>query len=145
MNQDPNQANNQGHGQWPEYAKIGLLLVIFIWAIILIALGGPFLIERVVPYVLGLDSTQEPSVVPEFAPETDVQQPADGQGGEPSVDSTSDGDQLLRHTVKEGETLHEIAVNYDITVEDIASANNIINPNQLQPGTVLIIPRPDSQ
>lgn len=44
------------------------------------------------------------------------------------------------HTVKAGENLTVIAIRYGTTVAAIASANNIVNPNNISVGQVLIIP-----
>lgn len=45
-----------------------------------------------------------------------------------------------RHTVRAGETLYSIARRYGVTVQRIASANRITNPNLIRVGQVLIIP-----
>lgn len=44
------------------------------------------------------------------------------------------------HTVRAGETLLEIARLYNVNAADITSANNLANPNQIQPGQQLTIP-----
>jgi LysM repeat protein len=44
------------------------------------------------------------------------------------------------HTIAPGETLSEIASLYDLTVDDLAGANGIGDPNLVQPGQVLKIP-----
>lgn len=46
----------------------------------------------------------------------------------------------LWHTVQRGENLYRIALRYDSSVEAIAAANNIANPNRLQTGQHLWIP-----
>ncbi len=45
------------------------------------------------------------------------------------------------HIVKAGDTLNKIAKNYEVTVEQIAMANNIKNVNLIKIGQKLIIPR----
>jgi LysM repeat protein len=60
---------------------------------------------------------------------------------------TSDGDGNGRtgptqYTVQAGDTLTRIAKHYGVTVHDIMRANNIMNPNYIQPGQVLNIPAP---
>ena len=47
----------------------------------------------------------------------------------------------IKHTVVSGETLYGIAVKYGTTVDAIVKANNIVNPNLIDVGQVLIIPR----
>ena len=58
---------------------------------------------------------------------------------------TSEGDGRtgpIQYTVQAGDTLTKIATHYGITVNDIMRANNIMNPNYIQPGQVLNIPAP---
>jgi LysM repeat protein len=44
------------------------------------------------------------------------------------------------HTVQPGENLFRIALRYGLTVDQLAAANGIANPAQIQVGTVLTIP-----
>ncbi len=46
----------------------------------------------------------------------------------------------VRHIVRAGDTLGNIAEQYDVPLEDIAAVNNILDPNLLDVGTELIIP-----
>ncbi|MDU7149893.1 MAG: LysM peptidoglycan-binding domain-containing protein [Clostridium sp.] len=55
-----------------------------------------------------------------------------------STGSTSDGT-ATTYTVKEGDTLSEIAQRYGTTTERLAQINNISNPNLIYPGQVLEI------
>lgn len=48
----------------------------------------------------------------------------------------------VQYTIVAGDTLTKIATQYGVTVKDIMRANNIANPNYIQPGQVLIIPAP---
>jgi LysM repeat protein len=61
----------------------------------------------------------------------------DTQGTGAAVRSTTD---LVKHTVKSGETLGGIARKYDVSLGDIAVANNISDPAKIRPGMELIIP-----
>lgn len=45
-----------------------------------------------------------------------------------------------QYTVQNGDTLAEIASNYGITVNDIVQANNLVTPDKISVGQVLIIP-----
>ncbi|NPV66812.1 MAG: LysM peptidoglycan-binding domain-containing protein [Anaerolineae bacterium] len=45
-----------------------------------------------------------------------------------------------QHIVRRGETLFRIALRYGITVDALARANNLANPNQIYAGQALIIP-----
>lgn len=46
----------------------------------------------------------------------------------------------VRHTVKPGESLDQIAKRYGVTRRDIAVKNNITDPKKLRPGQELVIP-----
>jgi LysM repeat protein len=52
-----------------------------------------------------------------------------------------DGVEGLQHEVLPGQTLFQIAELYGLSVQEIAAANNLVNPTQLQPGMILIIPQ----
>jgi putative chitinase len=47
-----------------------------------------------------------------------------------------------RYTVQPGDTLRDIAAAYSTTWQEIARLNNIVNPNRIYPGQVLLIPAP---
>lgn len=44
------------------------------------------------------------------------------------------------YTVRHGDTLREIATHYGVTWQAIAQRNNLVNPNRIYPGQVLVIP-----
>lgn len=46
---------------------------------------------------------------------------------------------VTRHTVQRGETLQIIAARYGTTWQAIAAQNNLVNPNRIFPGQVLVI------
>ena len=50
------------------------------------------------------------------------------------------GSEVVKHTVKSGETLGGIARKYEVRQGDIAVANNIADPAKIRPGMELIIP-----
>lgn len=67
----------------------------------------------------------------------------DAGGGAPSTDQPpSTG--TTSHTVQQGETLSSIASQYGLTAEELATANNLANTDQLAVGQVLVIPAPGS-
>jgi len=70
---------------------------------------------------------------PEFTPTPDAPHPLPTQ----RIDD-------LTYTVQRGDSLSAIARQYQISLETLASANNIVNPNLIEPGQVLLIPRPES-
>lgn len=49
------------------------------------------------------------------------------------------------YIVQVGDTLYKIAIAHDVTVEDIAAANGIVNIDSLEVGQELLIPGPGSQ
>ena len=49
---------------------------------------------------------------------------------------------LATHTVKKGETLAAIALQYGLDYRELAAWNNIVNPNRIEIGQVLIVSRP---
>jgi LysM repeat protein len=53
---------------------------------------------------------------------------------------TGAGDGDILHTVQTGENLFRIALRYGLTYQELASYNNITNPNALVPGQVIRIP-----
>lgn len=54
------------------------------------------------------------------------------KGKEPSVD--------INYVVKKGDTLIKIASKYNTTYQELASYNNISNPNKIYPGQIIKIP-----
>ncbi len=52
-----------------------------------------------------------------------------------------EGVETVTHVVQPGENMFRIALKYGTTVEAIAAANNIINPNYVYPGQKLVIPK----
>jgi LysM repeat protein len=46
----------------------------------------------------------------------------------------------VKYTIKPGDTLSGIALEYGITVDDIVKANNMTDPNSIQAGDVINIP-----
>src|SRR5690606_29776587 len=53
---------------------------------------------------------------------------------------TEDASGPTTHIVQAGETLGIISQQYDVAIEDIAVANNIVNVNAISVGEELIIP-----
>lgn len=129
----------------PEYSKFIALLVVFVVLILGLAWLSPSMISGVVPAVLGLDGAaagkgetaveEMPDSEPEGAAGPEIAAPAEGQE-EAGVEAEG-----IFHEVQEGQTLYQLAALYGVSVEEIAAANNLVNPTQLEAGTVLIIPQ----
>lgn len=126
-----------------EYLKFVAVLAVMLLVLFCLAWLIPPLLTNAVPAALGLDGSStidmpvdsEPQemqegIVPELAPNEPVQENA-----YPVPDTT-----VVYHLVVEGETLAQIAAIYGLSVESLAAANNLISPQQLEAGTVLVIP-----
>ena len=69
-----------------------------------------------------------------------VSAPSPGSGSRHSFSEFGDTVDAFVHTVKSGDTLFEIALRYDQTVEALVAANNLLDPGLLHVGQQLIIP-----
>ncbi len=58
----------------------------------------------------------------------------------PGTDSNPDQSASVTHTVQAGDTLSIIASRYQTTVYELMEANNLINPNLIHRGQILVIP-----
>jgi murein DD-endopeptidase MepM/ murein hydrolase activator NlpD len=67
-----------------------------------------------------------------FAQEADI---------EPTpADASAQQEGVTLHVVQRGENLYRIAVQYGLTIDDLARFNNLVNPNNLKVGERLLIP-----
>jgi hypothetical protein len=48
--------------------------------------------------------------------------------------------EMLKYTVQEGDTLYDIALRYDVSMEELIRINKLSNPNDLALGQELLIP-----
>ena len=143
MSDEQKQQNNQDNKS--EYLKFVGVLALFLAVILCLALLLPPLFSNAIPAALGLDENSaddsESTPLQNSSGEelqTEKEPPDSGSGGQPQVGPES----LVVHTVQEGETLAQIATDYDVSLEALAAANNIINPQQVVTGSVLVIPQP---
>lgn len=58
----------------------------------------------------------------------------------PSAKSAAAGTDGVKHTVQSGESLGVIARKYQVSVGELAAANNITDPSKVRAGQVLVIP-----
>jgi hypothetical protein len=126
-----------------EYLKFVGVLVFFLAVIFCLALLIPPLFSNTIPAALGLDrnASNDPGASPaknNFS--EDAQSDREPVESEPQPQLGPES--LTVHTVQEGETLAQIAAAYNVTLEALAAANNIINPQQVAAGSVLVIPQP---
>lgn len=57
---------------------------------------------------------------------------------------TPDVPKVTYHTVQPGETLWDIANQYEVTVNALVAANELLDPDALEPGQRLVIPEGDN-
>ena len=62
---------------------------------------------------------------------------------EPSETPTPSGP--LTYVVEEGDSLASIADQFEVTIDQLIAANNLVDPNNIGVGSQLIIPDPDSE
>ena len=83
--------------------------------------------------------------------ETDEAEEADNNTEAEADETTTEADEMdpetlptsvptIEHTVSYGETLTAIARRYEVTADMIIQANQLLNPNMLRVGDVLLIP-----
>lgn len=140
-----------------EFVKFGILAVILLGTPVVIFLLIPLIFGQIVPAVLGSDlpgNNQtlpgDQVIQPPTAETPNVLLPTDPQtgiGGEatptPVLLETATTEPSF-HVVRSGETLFSIAGRYGLTADELAAANNILDPNQIFSGQVLILPPPSN-
>ena len=82
----------------------------------------------------------QPTATVEESETVAVSAPSPGSGSRHSFSEFGDTVDAFVHTVKSGDTLFEIALRYDQTVEALVAANNLLDPGLLHIGQQLIIP-----
>ncbi len=135
-----------------EYIKFGFLAGILLIIVFGMALAQPLIFDRIVPAVMegdgstavtgdGQDTTTTPVDNTQNLPIISVPGSDDaGTGGAGEEEATAVPAQI--YVVQLGDTLNSIARQFNTTVEAIAAANNIQNPDALLVGTTLTIPQP---
>jgi hypothetical protein len=119
------------------------LAVIFALILVMAVITEP-LGERIVPAILGLDDDADispDSALPDPG-ETSSFTSSESQVLMPLLD-LRDSPELkdaIQYEVQHGETIYQIAVQFGVSVEDIASINRLVSPDQIEEGDVLIIP-----
>jgi LysM repeat protein len=144
----------------PEYRKFAALVVVAMAAILVVAVLTPLLIGGRAPLVLGLEGAPAraedeariqaieaaPTGSLEEAPEALTEPPGAAGLEQADQDTGQSGSEaaveVVQHEVQPGETLFQVADLYGVTVQEIAAANHLVNPLEVQAGTVLIIPLP---
>lgn len=164
------ETREQQDGSRGEWLRFGALVGVLLGAILVVWAVRPFVTNRVVPAFLGdwgeahqvslpiLEAGETPvqeesgvEVEEETAVDTD---PASAEASEPAdideaypaptepAPAAEEAAGETMHVVQRGDTLFAIAQQYHVTIEQITSANNITNPNQIAIGDTLKIPQP---
>jgi nucleoid-associated protein YgaU len=148
-----------------EWTKFIVLAVILVGVILVVALVRPLIFNRIVPAVMGEGQLTAP--MPAVEPEKTVEEayppgeaytsgetappekayPAGEEPPTPIIDEAypaaeenAAGD-TISYTVQRGDTILSISRHYGVSVEAIVAANNISNPNHIEVGTTLQIPK----
>jgi len=118
-------------------------------AVFIIALNATIslVISLLVVWLVGPRRAGLPSALPHSLPAdlpaAEAALPPEGPSpGQPGLPVTPTP---ILHRVKEGETLLWIAMKYDVSVEAIMEANDLVNPDVLAVGQELIIPAPETE
>ncbi len=82
------------------------------------------------------DPALVPTTDPALVPTVDPNAPAT----DPNAQATPAATGPVTHVVNAGDTLFSIALQYGITVEELATANNINEADVLTPGQTLVVP-----
>jgi len=101
--------------------------------------GGATVISALTPGPGGASATQEPATTGSITPTLVLPTPVVVQPVATQKPAGT-GTQYTLYTVKAGDTLYSIAVNYGTTVTELAAANNIADPSTIVVGQVLKIP-----
>ena len=146
-----------GNSTFSELVKFGIMAVILLGIPLVIALLIPLIFGQIVPAILGTNlpaNTQilpgDQVIQPPTAETPNVVLPTDPQtgiGGEEVVNPTptpletaTATPEIETHVVRSGETLSSIARQYGLSSDEIATANNILDPNQIYSGQILTLP-----
>lgn len=85
---------------------------------------------------LAVEATAVGGVPPVDAPESEALSAEESQ----AEVASENGSEPLVHTVAAGDTLGRISATYEVSMEDIISANSLTNPDVLSVGQQLVIP-----
>jgi len=97
--------------------------------------ANPSLIQPGIELVVPASTPVTPTPVIPVTPPAPVTPPVTPSAPEPAPSDP------IRYTIQPGDNLTRIAAKYGISVDALAAANNISNPNLIQVGQQLIIPK----
>lgn len=144
-----------------EWTNFIILAVILAGVLVVMALIRPLIFNRIVPAVMGegqltaplpeaepveLDSETAPAdaypAEETLVEETAVEETAVVEEAYPAETAAAEEtDAPISHTVQTGDTILSISRHYSVTVDAIVAINNISNPNHIEVGTTLQIPK----
>lgn len=138
-----------------ELVKFMILVAIMLLTVLIVAASRPFIFERVVPAMLGWGTPAAGEVAPILEPTalpTALETPIGASSGEATapVEARLPAPTVTplpratpqSYQVQPGDNLTTIARRFGLSVEALATANGLTDPNRLRPGDVLIIPAP---
>jgi len=100
-------------------------------------IGLNALISTVISVVVALIFLKTPQEIPVDATSVSAGQVTAALPSEPGATATAE---IVVHTVRAGDTISGLALQYDVSQEEIIAANQLENPNFLSEGMQLIIP-----
>jgi nucleoid-associated protein YgaU len=137
-----------------EFIKFGAVVGVLIATVLIVALLRPLIFGRIVPAVMGNHLAQpipptQPIISAPVEPTPTAMPALEESPAEtppaaeiPVEEMPATPEPPLTHVVQRSENLTAIAAQYGVTVEALVSVNNISNPNRIEAGTVLTIPKP---
>ncbi|MDT8305634.1 MAG: LysM domain-containing protein [Anaerolineae bacterium] len=157
---DPEEEHERWHSEG-ELVKFMILVGVMLLAVLLVAAMRPLIFDYVIPAALGWEPPLSSSPPQENPQQPPAVLPASTETPGPTTlptDRTPTGETLIpaatvtplplptatpqSYRVEPGDNLTTIARRFGISVDALAAANAITNPNRLMPGDVLIIPAP---
>ncbi len=136
---EPPSPEPRGRRGWPSLLSVAVLLV----GAAVVGYGAAFVVPRfadVSPPAATAAVSPAPSTVP--SPSATTMSSASPSASASGAPSASSGASPTVYIVQRGDTLAAIAARYGVTVQAIVAANGIKDPNHIEPGQRLTIPRP---